>query len=115
MSHILEKENGRFHQDIRSHIGIACDRMKDRCDVQVGEGLYVAGDLVWFYNLWRKQDLVLNLQKTWEGPYRVTEKMQSTKYRKLQIGSQGSSSSVARGLSFEECMGAYGGTVKVRF
>lgn len=46
----LRRSIDDIHQDVRSHIQIANDCMKERNNIRAEESLYVEGDLVWLYN-----------------------------------------------------------------
>lgn len=46
----LRRKMDDIHQEVRSHIQIASDRMKERYDIQAKEHQYAKGDLVWLYN-----------------------------------------------------------------
>nr|CAD7260240.1 unnamed protein product [Timema shepardi] len=63
------------HQFARTRIKINSDRMKTRYDLRANDRNFSAGDLVWLYNPQKKKGISPKLQRKWEGPYEVINRI----------------------------------------
>lgn len=59
-------------KDVRSHVQIASDRMKQYYYIRAQEGGYKEGNQVWMHSLPRKEGFSPKLQQRWGGLYRTT-------------------------------------------
>ena len=125
-----------MHEMVRSHLQIASDRMKKRYDTTAAEGGFQEGDKVWLHNPRRQKGYSPKLQRAWEGPYLIVKKINDVIYRISKIpngkpkvvhqnrlapfeGDHNQEGVISRvhetpDCSFENFMGAYGGTGKAR-
>ena len=60
--------------------------MKRKYDVNVSLHVYNPGDMVWLFSPNRKVGLCPKLQRPWDGPYRVIEKISDLVYRIQKLG-----------------------------
>ncbi|KAJ8980194.1 hypothetical protein NQ317_014161 [Molorchus minor] len=67
----LRRRMDDIHDQVRSNIQSASDRMKETYDIGAQNDGYQSGDLVWLYNPQRRRGLSPKLQTLWEGPYEV--------------------------------------------
>ncbi|KAJ8961623.1 hypothetical protein NQ317_003283 [Molorchus minor] len=70
-----------IHDQVRSNIQSASDRMKETYDIGAQNDGYQSGDLVWLYNPQRPRGLSPKLQTLWEGPYEVLARINDVVYR----------------------------------
>ncbi|KAJ8981169.1 hypothetical protein NQ317_017261 [Molorchus minor] len=70
-----------IHDQVRSNIQSATDRMKETYDIGAQNDGYQSGDLVWLYNPQRRRELSPKLQTLWEGPYEVLARINDVVYR----------------------------------
>ncbi|XP_050519398.1 uncharacterized protein LOC126893360 [Diabrotica virgifera virgifera] len=134
----LRRRMDDIHELVRSNLQIASDRMKKRYDTQAERGCFKENDKVWLYNPKKRTGCSPKLQQFWEGPYLIVKKINDVIYRISKIprgkpmivhhnrlapyeGDHDVDEEVEvnqiRGipdLTFEEFMGAYGGTGKAR-
>jgi hypothetical protein len=77
-------ELGRLH-DIhhytRQHLKLASDRMKVRYDRLANSAGFKEGDRVWLYRPTRTRGKSPKLQSSWEGPYKVINRINDVVYR----------------------------------
>ena len=81
----LRRRLDEIHDRVRINIERASDRMKERYDVRANEGGYQTGDQVWLFNPQRKRGYSPKLQRSWEGPYQVLERINDVVYRIQKI------------------------------
>lgn len=53
----------QIHQEMRSHIEIASDLMKERYCIRAAERQYAKRDLVWYYNSQKKRSIGPKMQR----------------------------------------------------
>ncbi len=71
----------KCHELAREHQSQATEKSRVYYDSVAMNKTYAAGDVVWLYNFQRKKGLSPKLQRFWEGPYVVTEKVSDVTYR----------------------------------
>ncbi|KAJ8983121.1 hypothetical protein NQ317_001865 [Molorchus minor] len=77
----LRRRMDDIHDQVRSNIQSASDRMKETYDIGAQNDGYQSGDLVWLYNPQRRRGLSPKLQTLWEGPYEVLARINDVVYR----------------------------------
>ncbi|KAJ8981797.1 hypothetical protein NQ317_006877 [Molorchus minor] len=77
----LRRRMDDMHDQVRSNIQSASDRMKETYDIGAQNDGYQSGDLVWLYNPQRRRGLSPKLQTLWEGPYEVLARINDVVYR----------------------------------
>ncbi|KAJ8982074.1 hypothetical protein NQ317_015586 [Molorchus minor] len=77
----LRRRMDDIHDQVRSNIQSASDRMKETYDIGAQNYGYQSGDLVWLYNPQRRRGLSPKLQTLWEGPYEVLTRINDVVYR----------------------------------
>ncbi|KAJ8966945.1 hypothetical protein NQ317_009035, partial [Molorchus minor] len=77
----LRRRMDDIHDQVRSNIQSASDRMKETYDIGAQNNGYQSGDLVWLYNPQRRRGLSPKLQTLWEGPYEVLARINDVVYR----------------------------------
>ena len=77
----LRRRMDDIHEQVRTNIQGASDRMKDQYDVKAEKGGYQPGNLVWLYNPQRRRGLSPKLQRNWEGPYEIVKRINDVVYR----------------------------------
>ncbi|CAC5395695.1 Retrovirus-related Pol polyprotein from transposon 297,Retrovirus-related Pol polyprotein from transposon 17.6 [Mytilus coruscus] len=70
-----------IHQFARNKLKLSSDRMKRNYDVGTKMQKFDAGDPVWLHNPRRVKGLCPKLQKNWEGPFIVVNKLNDVIYR----------------------------------
>ena len=70
-----------IHEFARQKMTIECNRMKKTYDYKISCKDYKDGDLVWLYNPRRSKGRCPKLQRPWEGPYTVIQKLNDVVYR----------------------------------
>jgi hypothetical protein len=70
-----------IHQYARQNLKLASDRMKTRYDKLANSAGYEEGDMVWLYRPIRTKGKSPNLQSSWEGPYKVVNRINDVVYR----------------------------------
>jgi endoribonuclease Dicer len=68
-------------QYARQNLKLASDRMKTRYDKLANSAGYQEGDMVWFYRPIRTKGKSPKLQSSWEGPYKVVNRINDVMYR----------------------------------
>ena len=71
----------RVHHFARDHLKMTSDKMKQRYDLLQSGSSLMKGDPVWLHNPQRKKGLSPKLQRSWQGPYVVTKKINDLIYR----------------------------------
>ncbi|KAJ8953535.1 hypothetical protein NQ317_018314 [Molorchus minor] len=116
----LRRRMDDIHDQVRSNIQSASDRMKETYDIGAQNDGYQSGDLVWLYNPQRRRGLSPKLQTLWEGPYEVLARINDVVYSH-RVGSQGNNASVrtvvpsTHEMSFENFMAQYSPNHKARY
>ena len=77
----LSKKLEKIHEFARKHIALSSNNMKRLYDRSKHFNSYNAGDAVWFYNPLRTKGLNPKLQRPWQGPFLVTERINDVIYR----------------------------------
>lgn len=77
----LRRKMHDIHEQVRSNIRGASDRMKGVYDARVEGRTYNEGDLVWLYNPQRRRGLSPKLQQNWEGPFEIVKRINDVVYR----------------------------------
>ncbi|KAJ8974766.1 hypothetical protein NQ317_008205 [Molorchus minor] len=77
----LRRRMDDIHDQVRSNIQSASDRMKETYDIGAQNDGYQSGDLVWLYNPQRRRGLSPKLQTLWEGPCEVLACINDVVYR----------------------------------
>lgn len=80
VTNLRRRMNG-IHEEVRSNLQEASERMKERYDVKAEKGGYHPGDLVWLHNPKRRRGYSPKLQSSWEGPYEVITRLNDVVYR----------------------------------
>jgi hypothetical protein len=65
----------------RRHLKLASDRMKTRYDKLANCAGYHERDWVWLYRLTRKKKKSPKLQSSWDGSYKVINRINDVMYR----------------------------------
>lgn len=65
----------KVHQFARANLNISTERMMAQYNTKANPVNFEIGDLVWFHNPKRKVGLSPKLQNNWDGPYKVTNKL----------------------------------------
>ena len=71
----------KIHEFARKHIALSSNNMKRLYDRSKHFNSYNASDAVWFYNPLRTKGLNPKLQRPWQGPFLVTERINDVIYR----------------------------------
>ncbi|UYV70790.1 K02A2.6-like [Cordylochernes scorpioides] len=71
----------KVHRWAREKLEIASEAMKVRYDTHACGNDLQEGGLVWLYNPKRKKGLSPKLQKSWEGPFRIVNKLNDVVFR----------------------------------
>ncbi|KAK3082682.1 hypothetical protein FSP39_002465 [Pinctada imbricata] len=82
----LEEKLLGVHEFARGDLQMSSDVMKRNYDVNASLHDYNPGDMVWLFSPNRKVGLCPKLQRHWDGPYRVIEKMSDLVYRIQKLG-----------------------------
>ncbi|KAJ8974844.1 hypothetical protein NQ317_016636 [Molorchus minor] len=77
----LRRRMDDIHDQVRSNIQSASDRMKETYDIGAQNNGYQSGDLVWLYNPQRRRGLSPKLQTLWEGPVKFLARINDVVYR----------------------------------
>ncbi|KAJ8939120.1 hypothetical protein NQ318_012360 [Aromia moschata] len=77
----LRQRMNDIHEQVRSRIQGASERMKKTYDINFNDGRYQPGNQVWLYNPQRRRGLSPKLQSSWEGPYQVVTQINNVVYR----------------------------------
>ncbi len=78
---VKQERMEEVHQFTRERLQLASDRMKRYYDAAVRETSYKRGDPVWLYSPQRKKGLSPKLQRPWQGPFLVLQKINNVVYR----------------------------------
>ena len=71
----------KIHKFAREHIALSSNNMKRLYDRSTNFHKYNPGDAVWLYNPVRTKGLNPKLQRPWQGPFVVTERINDVIYR----------------------------------
>ncbi len=77
----MQERMEEVHQFTRERLQLASDRMNRYYDAAVRETSYKRGDPVWLYSPQRKKGLSPKLQRPWQGPFLVLQKINDVVYR----------------------------------
>ena len=77
----LSKKLEQVHQFARKHIALSSNTMKRLYDRSTNFHKYNPGDAVWLYNPVRSKGLNPKLQRPWQGPFTVVERINDVIYR----------------------------------
>ena len=78
---MLKERMDRIYEFTRDRLQLSSDRMKRYHDVGVIYKEFKPGDPVWLYNPRRRKGHTPKLQKPWEGPYTVLNRINDLVYR----------------------------------
>ena len=82
----FEKHITAAHETARKNLCISSEAMKRQYDVNVTHHVYQSGDFVWLYQPTRKVGLCPKLQRSWDGPFRVVDRLSDLVYRIQRVG-----------------------------
>src|SRR5215469_2910375 len=77
----LQEKLSMVHQGVRNKIKLSSDRIKARYDLRANSAGFKDGDQVWLCNPQRRRERSPKLQSHWEGPYRVTKRINDVVHR----------------------------------
>ena len=69
------------HERAREHLKASARRQKKTYDRKTMPTTLEAGQLVWLHNPSKRKGLSPKLQRRWEGPYRIVDKLSDVTYR----------------------------------
>ncbi len=77
----LQEQLETVHEFAQAHLQIRSDQMKRRYDLSLSCPLLEAGDATWLYNPQRRKGLTPKLQRPWQGPYVIINRINDLVYR----------------------------------
>lgn len=78
---MLQAEMNEIHQVVRQRTQLMSNKMKDRYDRAMNSEGFKEGELVLLYNPQRKKGMSPKLQTSWEGPYKIVNRLNDVVYR----------------------------------
>ena len=79
--HDLQTKIQQAHQHARKHYKVAARRQKKNYDIKASGAAYSRGDFVWLFAPIKKKGLSSKLQRYWEGPYLIVNRLSDALYR----------------------------------
>ena len=77
----LQTKMLRCHEFARSHLRKSAERQKRNYDVKVNGSVFKTGEYVWLFTPKRQIGRTPKLQRYWDGPYRIIEKISDALYK----------------------------------
>lgn len=77
----LEEKLEKIHEYARKNLQISAGKMKENYDNRMHFNKYEKGDAVWLHRLARKKGISPKLQRSWQGPFLVTHRLNDVLYR----------------------------------
>ena len=77
----MQERIDNVHQFARANIRMVSERQKKHYDRKVAVKPYKRSDAVWLHNPTRKKGLSPKLQRPWEGPYTILDRISEVTYR----------------------------------